>query len=55
MQKSSQKFNTKVISFPNANFKGLLALRFGLRFVIFMILGEKRKHDTLIYKKFERY
>jgi len=42
-----------LIIFPNATFKALLALRLGLRFVPSMIVGERSKVATLIYKKFE--
>jgi hypothetical protein len=42
-----------LIIFPNTNFKALLALRLGLRFVPSMIVGDRREVDTLIYKTFE--
>jgi hypothetical protein len=47
------KNSTTYISFPNANFNAVLALRFGLRFVLSMIVGDRREVATLIYKKFE--
>jgi len=47
------KNSTRLIIFPNANFKALLALRLGLRFVPSMIVGDIREVDTLIYKTFE--
>jgi hypothetical protein len=47
------KNSTILITFPNATFKALLALRLALRFVPSMIVGERSKVATLIYKKFE--
>jgi hypothetical protein len=47
------KNSTRYISFPNGNFKALLALRFALRLVLSLIVGEIREVATLIYKKFE--